>query len=82
VLTAQEAAAYFQLPVKQFERLGIGRLCFGARVLYDREALDAHLDQLSGLDSRQASTPQDDAEAALARFSAHLDNAPRRAPGS
>lgn len=81
LLSAKEAAAYFQLPVTRFERLHVGRVCFGAKVLYDRVALDAYLDGIAGLDSRSGISPSDDAEAALARFTSHFEDAARRSPG-
>ena len=82
LLSAKEAAAYFQLPVKRFEQLHVGRVCFGAKVLYDRAALDSYLDGISGLDSRTETRSWNEPEAALARFTSHLDNAPRRSSGS
>ncbi len=80
LITAKEAAAYFSLPVKTFERLRLGRVCFGARVLYDRYALDAHLDEISGLSkpSRLAVIEANDAEAALDRFNHGLRHAAGR----
>lgn len=78
LLSAKDAAAYFQLPVRRFERLGVGRVCFGAKVLYDRAALDSYLDGVSGLDSGSEARSWNEPEAALARFNAHLDHAPRR----
>lgn len=73
LLTASEAAAYFRLPVTRFRRLRLGEVSLGSKVLYDRHALDAYLDQISGLE-RQAQ-PASEADAALARFVAR----PRRA---
>lgn len=71
LLTASEAAAYFRLSVKAFERLNVGRVSFGTRVLYDRKALDAHLDRISGVaQPGLAPHDNDDAEAALDRFTA------------
>jgi hypothetical protein len=80
LLSAKEAAAYFQLPVRRFERLHIGRVCFGAKVLYDRVALDSYLDGVSGLDMRQEPHPPHEPEAALARFTAHLESPSGRPP--
>lgn len=79
LLTADLAAAYFSLPVKAFERLRVGRVVFGSRVLYDRLALDAHLDALSGL-TPQSGHPadNDDPEVALDRFTARLGRAAGR----
>lgn len=78
LLTAPEAAAYLRLPLRTFERLRLGMVRLGAAVRYDRLALDAHLDALSGLapQSRPQPAPapppadNDDPEAAFARFSA------------
>ncbi len=87
LLTAREAAAYLQLPVKTFERLRLGRVALGAAVRYDRFALDAHLDALSGLPPQSGPTPaarapsadNDDPEAALDRFMARHPDLPRTA---
>jgi hypothetical protein len=77
LLTARQAAGYFNLPTPQFEGLGVGRVSFGARVLYDRVALDRYLDQLSGLGAT-AEPGLVGAEAALARFTADLAGAAGR----
>ena len=78
LLTAQDAAAYFRLGVKAFERLAIGRVSLGAKVLYDRFALDAYLDDLAGLARPSPATPADnDPEAAFDRSRPALRNAPR-----
>jgi hypothetical protein len=77
LLTGRQAAAYFNLPTPQFKGLGVGRVSFGARVLYDRIALDRYLDQLSGL-GPTAEPGSETAEAALARFTADLAGAARR----
>lgn len=90
LLTAQEAAAYCRLPVKTFERLRLGRVALGAAIRYDRFALDAHLDALSGLTPQSGANPHgggriltadnDDPEAALDRFMArHSDVSPAAA---
>lgn len=79
LLCAKEAAAYFNLPVTVFERLRVGRVCFGPKVLYDRLALDAHLDALSGLAPQSGPTSDNDPEAALDRFTIRSANAARRA---
>lgn len=78
LLTAKEGAAYFNLPITQFERLRIGRVCFGTKVLYDRDALDAHLDGLSGLAAQSPALSDNDPEAALDRFNQRFSNAARR----
>lgn len=79
LLTAEEAAAYFHLSVKSFERLNVGRVPLGAAIRYDRVALDAYLDELSGL-ARTSPTPHanDDAEAALDRFTLNSADPSRR----
>lgn len=74
LLTAKEAAAYFKLPTAQFVRLRIGLVCFGAKVLYDKQALDAYLDYVSGLTAPAAARTQSEAEAALDRFTARQPN--------
>lgn len=78
LMTAKEAAAYFHLPVTQFERLGVGRVCFGPKVLYDRQALDAYLDGLNGLRRDSATFADNDPEAALGRFNQRFASAARR----
>lgn len=78
LLTAKEAAAYFRLPTAQFVRLRLGVVCFGAKVLYDKRALDAHLDLLTGLAAPAAARPQEEAEAALDRFTARQPGPARR----
>lgn len=78
LLTAREAATYFRLSVVQFERLHVGRVCFGAKVLYDRVALDAYLDGLNGLKSQSAPIADNDPEAALDRFNQRFASAARR----
>jgi hypothetical protein len=74
LLTAREAAAYFRLSVARFRQLRLGEVSLGSKVLYDRHALDAYLDRVSGLD--RVNSPSDEAEVALARFAAR----PRRTP--
>jgi hypothetical protein len=81
LLTAQEAADYFRLPLKAFERLNVGRVPLGAAIRYDRLALDAHLDTLSGLSRTPAQAhDNDDAEAALDRFTPRPASASGRSP--
>lgn len=75
LLTASEAAAYFRLPVTRFRRLRLGEVTLGSKVLYDRHALDAYLDRISGLD--HAAQPATEADAALARFAARPGRASR-----
>ena len=78
VLTLEQAAAYLSAPVAWVRRQGIGRVRFGARTGYDRQALDAWLDERRGVHTKSAASPEDDAEAALARISERLANASRR----
>lgn len=76
LMTAAEAAAYMRLPVRAFERLRLGVVSLGVAVRYDRHALDAHLDAVSGLGPQSppaAGAPppgadNDTPEDALARF--------------
>lgn len=78
LLTADVAAGYMGMGVKAFVRLGLGRVPLGARVRYDRLALDAHLDALSGLAPQSppaapragAANDHDDPEAAFDRYQA------------
>lgn len=72
LLRATEAAAYFDISKTQFERLQVGRVCFGASVRYDLVAMDAYLNELSGLTSPGLppipTAIADNPEAALERF--------------
>lgn len=76
LLTEDQVADYLgDLPVAEVKRQGVGRVPIGRCVRYDIRAIDAWLDSLSGLipNSAPAATPADapdDAEAALARFTA------------
>lgn len=80
LLTAQDAAAYVNMPVAAFERLNLARVCLGTRVLYDRVAIDRHLDALAGLPSPLPPQSSDnDAEAAFDRSRPVLGNASRTA---
>jgi hypothetical protein len=76
LLTARQAAAYLNMPITEVVRQGIGRLCFGARVLYDRTAMDMHLDHLSGVASG-STLESDDPEIALERFTSRFSSAAR-----
>lgn len=79
LMTADEAAAYLRLPKKAFERLCIARVIMGTSIRYDRVALDAHLDALSGLAARSAApAANDDPEAAFERSAPDLRHAPGR----
>jgi hypothetical protein len=69
LLDETEAAAYVGVPLKAFRRDPIGRVVVCGRVRFDRFAIDAHLDNLSGLKpDLRPSVVEDDPEAALARF--------------
>ena len=86
LLPAASAAAYCSMSVRPFEKLGIGRVVLGTKVLYDRVAIDHHLDQLAGL--APASDPitgysgnssdNDDPEAAFDRSSPDFRHAAGR----
>ena len=81
LLTEKDAAAYLSIPVTDVRRLGVGRIPLGTRVRYDRLALDAHLDRISGLapQSRQSTTvDDDDPDAAFDRFLDRKSDASRR----
>ncbi|RYG17699.1 MAG: DNA-binding protein [Caulobacteraceae bacterium] len=72
LLTEKEAAAYLSLPVTEVRKLTFGRLRMGVKVRYDRKALDANLDAMSGLAPLSAGAaliaPPDTADAAFERF--------------
>lgn len=73
LLTEAQVAAYLQLPLKEVRKLTFGRLSIGLKTRYDRRALDAELDALSGLAPQSrapaASGPEDDSpDAAFDRF--------------
>lgn len=73
LLTAEEAAAYLgHIPVAEFVRSGWARVTIGRTVRYDKVALDAHLDALTGLGAKSPPSAhndaEDSAEAALDRF--------------
>ncbi|HTK34600.1 MAG TPA: hypothetical protein VL358_04830 [Caulobacteraceae bacterium] len=72
LLTLEQAAAYLGLPLATTRKLGIGVVQMGGRVRYDRLALDAHLDAVSGLDSQSPPAKDDDPEAALEQFARHF----------
>lgn len=79
LLPAQDAAAYLNLSVAAFERLNLGRVSLGTKVLYDRIAIDRHLDVLAGLAAPSPPTPADnDAEAAFERSRPAIHHATRR----
>lgn len=68
LLTPEQAAEYLSLPVATVVREGWGRVQLGIYTRYDVNALDALLDERSGLTAQSAPPAADnDAEAALAR---------------
>lgn len=81
LLTETQAAEYLSLPLTEVRKLTFGRLQLGLKVRYDRRALDAKLDALSGLAAQSpapaASGPEDDPEAAFDRFTQGRADAPR-----
>lgn len=84
LLTEEQAADYLGgLPLTAVRRLNFGRVLIEGRVRFDRAALDAHLDRLSGLacdpPPPAAAGDPDDADAALARFLAVQTDAARTA---
>ena len=85
LLTEEAAAAYLSLPLAEVRRMTIGRVRLGGKVRFDRLALDAHLDALSGLAPQSpppaatAAADPDDPDAALDRFFGHPRHAPRAA---
>lgn len=82
ILTDKQTAAYLSLPLTDVQKLTFGRIRLGAKLRFDRRALDAHLDALSGLAPQSARAggagPDDDAEAAFDRFTESRPDAPRR----
>lgn len=74
LLTKDQAADYLgEIPVTEVVRQGIGRVPIGQHIRYDIRAIDAWLDELSGLSAKSpvAANTADEiapAEAALARF--------------
>lgn len=83
LLKPEQAAAYCGgIPIAAFKRLRLGEIHLGTRVLYDRHALDAHLDQLAGLAPQSPPAipraDNDDPEAAFDRSAPDLAHAPRR----
>ena len=67
LLKLAEAAAYLRITQTQLRQLAIGRVIMGARVLYDRHAIDAYLDGLNSLDPQSQPADTDDPEAAFDR---------------
>lgn len=81
LLTEKDAAAYMAIPVTDFRRLGVGRVPLGTRVRYDRLALDAHVDRVSGLAPNSTIPTQTDdnsPDAAFDRFLGRKSDAPGR----
>lgn len=68
LLTPEQAAAYLNLPVATVVREGWGRVQLGIYTRYDVNALDALLDERSGLTAQSDPSADNDAEAALDRF--------------
>jgi hypothetical protein len=77
LLTLEQAAAYLSLPKAEMQRLGLGLVRLGLRQRYDKNAIDAQLDRLSGLESSETANV-DDCEAALERFLEGVRDASRR----
>lgn len=62
LLTEEQAAHYLgDVPIAEVVRQGIGRVRFGRSVRYDRRALDAYLDALSGIAAQSANDDNPDA---------------------
>lgn len=77
LLTEDQAAAYLNVPAAEVRRQGWGRIRLGIHTRYDVNALDARLDELTGL-AANVEHHDNDAEAALARFTANRSHASRR----
>lgn len=76
LLTDKQAADYCSLPLRTFIKLGIGRVRLGAKVRFDKIALDIHLSRLSGVEAPAEVAPaDDDPEAAIRRFMSTRANA-------
>ena len=67
LLTEDQAAAYLGLPAATVRKLPFGHVRLGSRHRYDRKALDAALDRMTGLDSAEEPN-MNKANAELARF--------------
>ena len=67
LLKLDEAARYLRITQTQLRQLGVGRVHLGARVLYDRHAIDAYLDGLNSLGPQSPALDADDPEAAFDR---------------
>ena len=68
LLKTKQAAEYLNIPEAEVKRLTFGRVQLGSKLLYDRHALDAELDRLSGLESHDNRSNDNEAEAAFDRF--------------
>jgi hypothetical protein len=83
LLDDRAAAAYLSLPVAALKRLRQGRVIIDGRTRWDRFALDAWLDEQRGVVAPSAAgrrpANQDDAEAALDRWTANKAHAARPA---
>ena len=75
LMTEDEAAAYLAIPKAALRRLTVGRVNVGGRWRWDRNAIDAWLDQVAGLGAPTApatgSTPDDILEEWLTDKKAH-----------
>lgn len=62
-------AGYLNLPLATARRILAGRVAIAGRIRWDRHAVDAWLDEQSGLAAKSAAIPDEDsADAALARY--------------
>ncbi len=79
LLTEQAAADYLSLPRASMKKVAAGRTTIAGRVRWDREALDAWLDEQHGTGAKMPDPPADDSpDAALLRFAERFEDAPRR----
>ena len=80
LLTEQAAADYLSIPKACMKKVASGRTTIAGRVRWDRQALDAWLDEQHGVEAKMPDPPADDSpDAALQRFSERFENAPRGA---
>jgi hypothetical protein len=75
---AEDAANYLSLPVATFLRLGVGRVQVGAKIRFDRFALDRWLDEDRSNAPKSAPEEEDSPDDALARFADHFERASGR----
>lgn len=78
LLTLEQAAEYLNVPRREIHRQGVGRIQLGIRVRYDRAALDAWVDEQSGLARSLPAHEEETSEAAIDRHIEHLRHAARR----